>query len=256
MIFDAHVHPFPNFFSPVKMTAPGSELDAPEKLEALMAAEGIDGCLLLARDGDTLEHFLGRIPGAYGLFWTAPRPSPGSRYSSFVEETAHWLEHPKIVGIKLHPLVDAFDPSSRMLDGLYALSVERHVPILFHTGHEFGSLAWPIEVAARRHPRARFVLGHMGLSTLEYVDGAIEVASRNPNLFLETSGMPFTWKIKQAVEELGESRVMYGSDAPFFTPQLELEKVRLAGLNERQLARVLAANAIDLFLNGTPPPSA
>ena len=196
MIFDAHMHRFRNLFSPHRTTAPGSDLDTPEKLEALMVAESIDGVPPLAKDGDAPVRFVERIPGAYGLFWTAPRPNPRTRFPASSRRprigSSTRRSNPKIVGIKLHPLVDAFDPSSTGLDGLYELAVRRQVPVLFHTGHEFGSLAWPIEVAARRHAQARFVFGHMGLSTLEYVEGAIEVATRNANVFLETSGMPFT----------------------------------------------------------------
>jgi len=66
-----------------------------------------------------------------------------------------------------------------MLDGLYALSIDRQVPVLFHTGHQFGS-----------------GLAHRGRR-----------------------------------------------------PRLELEKIRLAGLDERQLEPVLALNAVDPFLD-------
>jgi hypothetical protein len=242
------MHPFPNFFSRYQMSAPGADLHSPANLKELMAAEGIEGALMLGRDGQALVDYVGVVEGAYGLFWAAPGPpNPHSPFPSFIEETAHWLGHRKIVGIKLHPLVDAFDPGAPMLDGLYELARAENAPVLLHTGHEFAALPWTVEAAARRHPEVNFVLGHMGLSTIEYVEGAIDVARRHSNVFLETSGMPFTWKIKEAVTSVGEERVMYGSDAPFFSPQLEIEKVRISGLSDSQLERVLGINARALF---------
>ena len=58
-------------------------------------------------------------------------------------------------------------------------------------------------------------MGHMGTGTSSYINAAIDIAARNPNVYLETSGMPMHTKIKEAVERVGAERVLYGSDAPF-----------------------------------------
>ena len=51
------------------------------------------------------------------------------------------------------------------------------------------------------------------------------MAARNPNVYLETSGMPMHTKIREAVDRIGADRVMYCSDAPFHHPRVEMEKV-------------------------------
>ena len=76
----------------------------------------------------------------------------------------------------------------------------------------------------------------MGHGNIVYINAAIDVAARNPNVFLETSGMPMHAKIREAVERVGPDRVLYGSDAPFHHPAVELAKVRVSGLPQ-DLAR-------------------
>jgi predicted TIM-barrel fold metal-dependent hydrolase len=76
-----------------------------------------------------------------------------------------------------------------------------------------------------------------------HVDEAIDVAERFPNVLLETSAMPYPRKIRSAVERLGAERVLYASDGPACSPLIELEKVRLAGLEETAEGLVLGGNA-------------
>jgi predicted TIM-barrel fold metal-dependent hydrolase len=60
--------------------------------------------------------------------------------------------------------------------------------------------------------------------------------------------MPMHTKIREAVERVGPDRVMYGSDAPFHHPAVEQLKVRLSGLPQADIDRVLGGNAASLYL--------
>ena len=80
-----------------------------------------------------------------------------------------------------------------------------------------------------------------------HVDEAIAVAERHPNLVLETSAMPYPAKIREAVERLGAERVLYASDGPVCSPRIEVEKVRLAGLDPDAERLVLGENAARLL---------
>ena len=55
-------------------------------------------------------------------------------------------------------------------------------------------------------------MAHLGLPDLWWE--AIATAKRHPNVYLETAGA-HSLSIKRAVEILGPSKVLYGSDAPF-----------------------------------------
>ncbi|MEW6301760.1 MAG: amidohydrolase family protein, partial [Thermodesulfobacteriota bacterium] len=96
-------------------------------------------------------------------------------------------------------------------------------------------------------PHVTFVMYHMGHGHGVYIQAAIDVARRLPNVLLETSGMPMHTKIKEAVDQVGEDRVLYGSDIPFHHPSVEMQRVRVAGLTEAQLRKVFYGNAARLL---------
>ena len=75
-------------------------------------------------------------------------------------------------------------------------------------------------------------MGHMGHGNVVYINASIDIAARNPNVYLETSGMPMHTKIKEAVERVGVERVLYGSDVPFHHPAVEILRVQVSGLDD------------------------
>ena len=87
----------------------------------------------------------------------------------------------------------------------------------------------------------------MGHGNVVYINGSIEVALRDPNVYLETSGMPMHTKIREAYERVGETRVLFGTDVPFHHPVVEIAKVRVSGLPPEAVDRVLSKNGRLLF---------
>ena len=144
-------------------------------------------------------------------------------------------------GLKLHPVTTIAHPSGEDTLRLIRKAAEHSAPTLFHCGDEPLTTPLAIAPAARACPEATIILGHMG--GYLHVDEAIEVAEREPNLVLETSAMPYPDKIRDAVERIGAERVLYGSDGPVCSPPIEVEKVRLAGLEPEAEELVLAGNA-------------
>ena len=128
------------------------------------------------------------------------------------------------------------------------------LPVLIHSGHPIFTLPWSIEELAVAFPGVKVVMGHMGHGNVVYINASIDIAARNPNVYLETSGMPMHTKITEAVERVGVERVLYGSDAPFHHPAVEILRVQVSGLGEAELDRVLRANSVALFLGGTGAP--
>ena len=96
-------------------------------------------------------------------------------------------------------------------------------------------------------PDVPVVMAHMGHGNAVYINAAIDIAERRPNVYLETSGMPMHTKIAEAVERVGTERVMYGSDAPFHHPAVEILRVQVSGLNAGELEDVLHRSGRRLF---------
>lgn len=233
-IFDSHMHvgAFESMF--------GVSLDR-DGIAALMEEYGIGNGVVFHPDNALVAEVVESIQGLYGLVWGNPR-LPG-----YLEEAKRFLDHPKFIGMKMHPLLDGFHPNDSAVHPLIELLLARDYPVLIHCGHPIFSLPWSIEELAVSFPNARIVLGHMGHGNVVYINGAIDVALRNSNVYLETSGMPMHTKIREAYERVGETRVLFGTDVPFHHPVVEIEKVRLSGLDDAAVERVLSRNGRLLF---------
>lgn len=148
-------------------------------------------------------------------------------------------------GLKLHPVSTLAHPAGEDTLRLIRAAAEHRAPTLFHCGDEPMTTPLAVVWAARACPDATIILGHMG--GYFHVDEAIEVAEEHENVVLETSAMPYPDKIREAVERVGASRVLYASDGPACSPRIEVEKVRLAGLSPDAEALVFAGNSLRIL---------
>lgn len=236
MIFDCHMHlgEFPLF-----------NVSLDEKgLDELMAVSGLAKAIVFHPDNSLVERAIAERPQIYGLVWANPREP------DCAQTTEAYLKNPKFRGIKLHPLLDGYHPNDPVVHPLADLVAERNLPLLIHTGHPIFTLPWSIDELARDKPETKVIMGHMGHGNIIYINAAIESAEKRPNVFLETSGMPMHAKIKEAVNRVGADRVLYGSDAPFHHPRVEILKVELSGIGQNELKMVLGTNAERVFFEG------
>jgi uncharacterized protein len=132
-------------------------------------------------------------------------------------------------GIKVHPAVQLVRPDDARAMKLYALCAERELPVLWHCGPvdiepragRYMSQLRHYEKAVAESPRTTFVLGHSGALQMEQ---AIEIAKRHDNVWLELSSQSVP-NIERLIEQLGEERLMFGSDWPFYHQAIPLAKV-------------------------------
>lgn len=232
-ITDAHMHvgEFPLF---------DVRLDK-NSLAGYLADNGIDTGMIFNPDNALVRETVHEVDSAYGLYWANPK-NPDC-----VAELRDYLTDPRFRGVKMHPLLDGYHPDEPFVWPVIELLIEHGLPALIHCGHPIFTLPWSIEELVTRYEEAKIILGHMGHGNIVYIDGAIAVASRHPNVWLETSGMPMSSKILEAVRRVGNDRVMYGSDGPFHHPKVEQLKVELAGLDEADLVEVMGGTAQRLF---------
>lgn len=132
-------------------------------------------------------------------------------------------------GIKVHPTVQLVRPDDARALKLYRLCAERGLPILWHCGPvdieprlgRYLSQVRHYEKAVAESPSTTFVLGHSGALQMEV---AIEIARRYPNVWMELSsqGVP---NLQRLLDVLGEDRLLFGSDWPFYHQAIPLAKV-------------------------------
>lgn len=215
----------------------------PGQLAEVFTRNDISAGMVFCADNTLTLKVLGMIPQAWGFYWANPN-RPG-----FVEEAADWLSNPRAKGVKLHPLLHAFHPSSPVLDPLMDLLAERGLPALIHTGHP--PVSEPLQAAGliRRHPDVNVILGHAGHGNAFYIADAISLAQQYPNVYLETSGMPMFTKIKE-MERACPGRTLFGSDVPFHTWAGERDRVHASGLGPAEIEAVMGGNARRLLFLG------
>ncbi len=234
MLFDAHMHigDFPMF---------GVSLDL-AGLRTIFAEQRLDGGVVFHPDNELVSRSVAEVEGAHGLFWANPR-HPG------VADDCDGFLGRGFVGVKLHPLLDGYHPNDPSVHPVMEVLRARRAPALIHCGHPIFTLPWSIEELVREFPDVSVILGHMGHGNIVYINAAIDVAARNDNVYLETSGMPMHSKIAEAVQRVGRERVLFGSDVPFHDAEVERLKVEKSGLSDEDLSWVLGRSAAQLFLS-------
>ena len=214
-----------------------------EELLGKMDAAGVEKAVLFAPDNAQVRAAVTAHPTRFvGYVW--PNPHDKGALSLVMDAVKRW----GFRGIKLHPLIHAFLPTDEEVLPLIEFARKEKIPVAIHSGHPPFSLPWSIGELAELYPEVRVVMLHMGHAHGVYIQAAINTAKKYDNIILETSGVSMHSKIKEAVDEVGEQRVVFGSDYPFHDYSVELQKVRVAGLTEAQRELVLYENAKTLLV--------
>lgn len=164
-----------------------------------------------------------------------------------VEDIHYYIKEKGFMGLKLHPLQHAYVADTLEMDPIMEAAEECNVPVFIHSGHPPFSLPWSIALLAERFPNVKVIMIHMGHGHGVYIDASLKMAKRYSNIYLEMSGMPMGSKIKEAYDTVGKDRIMFGIDAPFHHPTVEIQKVLTSGLDEEGLEDVFYNNAAKLM---------
>jgi predicted TIM-barrel fold metal-dependent hydrolase len=155
-------------------------------------------------------------PGRFAALWSFD-PSDGMQA---VHRAAEALALPGFVGLHLH--THSFDRpfDHRDLYPFYALAAEHRVPIVMQAGASGGLLASecgrPIGVdrPALYFSQLRFVLSHTGWP---WVDEAIAMAGKHPNVYLGTAAFPpHHWSegLVRFLAGAGRGKTLFGTGFP------------------------------------------
>ena len=146
-------------------------------------------------------------------------------------------------GIKLHPRAQAFALDDERLQPIFALAVERDVPILIHGGRGLPPIAEDLEALVRRNEGVRLIVAHAGIADMAGLAGRL---GSIPGVFFDTS----VWSgldLLDLYRQVAPEQVMYASDYPYGRqPNSLLVAVRtakLAGFDDKQLRLMLGGSA-------------
>ncbi|MFQ7472651.1 MAG: amidohydrolase family protein [Anaerovoracaceae bacterium] len=176
-----------------------------------------------------------------GAVWVNPNEP------SAIETIKDAVKNHGFKAVKLHPLFHSYMPNDECVFPVAEIAGELDIPLMIHTGHPPYSLPWSVAQLADIYPEVKMVMIHMGHGNGMYIQAAIDMAKKYPNLYMETSGMPMHTKIKEAYEDVGADRIMWGLDAPFHHPTVEMQRTIVSGLTDCQLEDVFYNNAKNLL---------
>jgi predicted TIM-barrel fold metal-dependent hydrolase len=145
-------------------------------------------------------------------------------------------------GIKLHPRAQAFALSDERLQPIFALAVERDVPILIHGGRGLPPIAEDLETLVKRNEGVRLIVAHAGIADMAALAGRLGGIH---GVFFDTS----VWSgldLLDLYRQVAPEQVMYASDYPYGRqPNSLLVSVRtakLAGFDDKQLRLMLGGS--------------
>ena len=146
-------------------------------------------------------------------------------------------------GLKIHPVTD-YHPinSPEFVYPLVEKAVALDVPLFVHTGHP--PMSGPILMAdlARRHPKAKLILGHLGHAMFS---DACWVGKEYPNVYADISMNQFG-AIKNAYRAFGPDRMLFGSDSPTSHPIGAKSFVENLPIPSAEKERILGGNIVRL----------
>lgn len=220
MIIDTHVHI-------------GGMLDfsmTEEDVLYAMETYGIDHCIVSSINATEFDHELKLIPAKYQhsqLECLNDVVSFAKKYPSRIS-AAVWVKpygekadydlykaindnRKYIRAIKLHPYHSNTPFDGRETDQFIELAQHYGLPVVVHTGGSDAASCARVYNMAKRFPKTRFVMVHMGLGTDNRE--ATELIAKQPNLYGDTTWVPIESTVR-LIKTAGAEKIMFGSDMP------------------------------------------
>lgn len=121
-------------------------------------------------------------------------------------------ENPDIVyGIKVHPYHSKTAFNSEKVQAYIRLAEKYGLCVLSHTACDCDSDPKLVYEMAKKYPKVKFIMAHMGLGTDN--QEAIRLISKLPNLYGDTAWVKAEI-VEQAIRECGSDKILFGTDNP------------------------------------------
>jgi predicted TIM-barrel fold metal-dependent hydrolase len=146
----------------------------------------------------------------------------------------------------------------KRLEPIMSMLREKDLPLLIHTnepvGHSYPGKADmsldQIDSIPEKFPDNTIILAHWGGGIFFFNLLKKEMKDHLRNVYFDTAASPFLYDpaiYRAAVEIVGESKVLFGSDYPLLDPQRYFDEISEAGLSEDAIALICGGNAQVVF---------
>jgi uncharacterized protein len=248
-LFDAHTHL-------------GNDIDGMvgrfEELTGMLAANGFGGAFMFCMDEHDREPGF-RTPNDRTLAFAERSGGaliPFVRLDLAAEPLAEAVRCLDLGarGIKLHPRAQKFSVGDERLEPIFALAVERDVPILIHGGRGLPPIAGHLAALVERHAGVRLIIAHAGIADMAGLAGR----------FAGVRGVYFDTSVWSAIDlldllrQVSPEQMLYASDYPYGRQPnsllLTLRAARASGWGDDAL-RLLLGESAQRIIRQEPQPA-
>ncbi len=260
MLIDFHTHCFPDKIAQkavekLSFVSGGMKPNTDGSLDGLkgsMQEGGVDISVVLniatnAHQQTSVNDFAASINGDNIISFGSVFP--------FADDVFLQLERLKelgLKGVKLHPDYQGFEVNDPRLKPLYKKIGELGLITVFHAGLDYG-FAPPYGATPDKMGEALewfsspVVAAHWG--GLGCGEGVLEHLCGKP-IYFDTSfgyGQMPRYYAQKIIERHGTDKILFGTDTPWHTPEMELRLLNNLGLSESELDKITHQNAQKLL---------
>ncbi len=153
-------------------------------------------------------------------------------------------------GIKLHPRAQRFSVADERLDPVFALALERRVPILIHGGRGLPPIAAHLATLVERYEGVQVIVAHAGIADMAGLAGRL---GGTPGVYFDTS----VWSaidLLDLLHQVSPEQVLYASDYPYGrwpnSLLVTLRTARASGCDDALLRLILGEGALRIARGG------
>lgn len=196
-------------------------------------------------------------------FFLLGSPQIIQRGSSEVAKYEKLIKKGIVKGIKLFPGHDPYYPTDERCRPYYKLCENLGVPILFHTGENYGDsecAKWNdpkyiVEIAGS-YPKLKIIIAHYYWPKIDY---CYETTKGVPNIYFDIAAMADDEVVEKSrgMEKIrnilkktindGENKVIFGTDWPMCKTQSHIDLIKSLDLEADIEDKIFYKNAIKLY---------
>ncbi len=155
-----------------------------------------------------------------------------------------------LYGVKLHPDIQKFKIDDYRCLKIYELCETQNIPILMHTGDHRYDFSNPNRLVPilKIYKNLTIIGAHLGGWSVW--DEACDKLSGRPNFYVDSSSSLYELpkdKAAEIIRRYGADRVLFGSDFPVFSPDIELERFMALPLSDDERRMILSENVLNLY---------
>jgi predicted TIM-barrel fold metal-dependent hydrolase len=178
-------------------------------------------------------------------FWAVLDPRIHESYA----QVEAMLAHPHCCGIKIHPRDHNYEIRQHGAN-VFAFASARKAIVLTHSG-DLGSYPEDFVDFADHDPNVTLILAHIGNSDNGLLTRQVYAVKRAKagNIYADTSSARSmsSGLIEWAVSEIGDDRILFGTDTPLYFTAAQKARVEYAEIDETAKAAILLGNASRLL---------